>query len=276
MNILFTLFLAIIVFKAHCQDLNSYIKENAIKIEKTDTLDDSVYKLLSDYKFIMVGEMHGTLEPAKFTINLAQLLTHNGDSVQLGLEIPDEKMRRFTSEYSDSSIYLSEFFMNRAIDGRESYSWVELISALNKNKRVKLFFFDVNKEDYKISDNRDSKIKKQIQRYPHWKTITLSGNIHNMIKPFRENNTMGCYLIADLELNLSDKLCSINHCYNSGTMHNNTGKGLELRKIANINSIYSSSVDYENYLLLHPSSESESYTGIYYTRYVTAAKIINK
>ncbi len=257
-----------------------FIKENAIKVNQLESLNDTIYNFFSDFKLIMVGEMHGTIEPAKFTIGLAQVLTRNGDSVQLGLEIPAEEMAKFISEHSDSSIYSSEFFMKRAIDGRENYAWAELISTLNKNKKVKLFFFDINKKDYKVSGNRDSlmyiKIKNQIQKYPNWKIITLSGNIHNMIKPFRGNNTMGCYIINDHELNLSDKLCSINHCYNSGTMYNDVGNGLELRQIQNFNSIYSTSVDYENYLFLYPKTKAENYNGIYFTRYVTAAKIVNE
>lgn len=224
--------------------------------------------------------MHGTNEPAKFTMSLAQLLTSNGDSVQLGLEIPSEEMTKFLIKYSDTSIYSSEFFSKEAIDGRENYVWAQLIATLNKNRNVKIFFFDVNKEDYKISDNRDSlmyiKIKKQIQKYPEWKLITLSGNIHNMLQPYKDIKTMACYLKSDKELSISDKLCSINHLYTSGAMYNNIGKGLELTEIKNLNSIYSKSVSYDNYLLLYSDAGLRNYSGIFYTKYVTAAKIINK
>lgn len=279
MNLTLVLLLVCLTLNTCGQDLTGYIKERAIKVEQTDTINNSVYKVLSDFRLIMVGEMHGTNEPANFTVKLSQLLTENGDSVQVGLEIPSEEMTIFLNEHSDSSIYSSEFFSKSAIDGRENYAWAELISTLNKNKKVKLFFFDINNRDYKVSGNRDSlmyiKIKDQIQKYPNWKTLTLSGNIHNMIKPFRGNNTMGCYISTDRELNLSDKLCSINHCYNNGTMYNNVGNGLELREVKNLDSVYAS-VNYENYLLLYSKSKSESYTGIYFTRYVTAAKIINR
>lgn len=58
----------------------------------------------------MVGEMHGTKEPAKFVRSLVELLIRNGDTVQVGLEIPSEEVKTFTRTSPDSAIYASAFF----------------------------------------------------------------------------------------------------------------------------------------------------------------------
>lgn len=278
MKIIISLALTLANFSVRGQDLATDLINKAIKIHRADSLDNAVYQYLSGYQLIMIGEMHGANEPAAFVMGLAKLLADNGDSVQVGLEIPTGEMTKFLIEHSDSSIYAADFFSKPALDGRESYAWAELISRLNKNNRVKLFFFDTNEEDFKTSNNRDSlmyiKVKNQIQKNPKWKTITLSGNIHNMIQPFKGGNTMASFLCIDKELAISDKTCSLNHRCKSGERINNIGNGLELRTVNSPDSDFSKAVDYENYLYLLPSALVDRYNGIYFTRYVTAAKMV--
>jgi len=203
----------------YAQDFPTYIKENAISINTSNNLNDSVYKLLSGFQLIMIGEMHGTNEPANFLTSLIKLFTDKGDSVQIGLELPSEEMKKFLAEKSDSSVYSSDFFTKKPIDGRESHPWAEIIVTVNKIKNAKIFFFDENKQDREISNNRDSlmyvNIKKQMLKNPKWKTITLSGNIHNMLLPLNGANKMAYYLKTDKELKLTDNICSINHRYKS-------------------------------------------------------------
>jgi len=83
-----TIIFTLIVFVIKGQTPEAYLKENAVKINKADSLDNSLYKLFSDFQLIMLGEMHGTNEPAKLLIGFTELLCNNGDSVQVGLEIP--------------------------------------------------------------------------------------------------------------------------------------------------------------------------------------------
>lgn len=262
------------IISAAGQDFKTYLRDNAVKISRTDSLDKSVFNLLSDYKIIMVGEMHGTNEPAEFVIALTKLFIANGDSVQVGLEIPLGQMIKYLSEQTDSSIYSSDFFAKTATDGRESLTWIKVISTFRTDKRVKLFFFDT--DNYQFSISRDSlmylNVKNQIQKNPRHKTITLSGNVHNMLMPFKETTTTACFLKADKELNLSDKLCSINHNYQSGTMINNTGKGLLEREVNNGETIFST-VDSDAYIVLYPKTATDRYTGVYFTKYVTASKL---
>jgi len=265
-------------FAANAQDFSSYIKEHAIKINQLDSLNNEVYHLLSDYKLIMVGEMHGTNEPAKFVTGLARIFTSMGDSVQVGLEIPSEKMMEYLNRPSDNNIYSSDFFAKSSNDGRASVAWAKVISRLNKDPKVRIFFFDINNGECNNPGDRDSvmylKIKNKIKEHPKWKTITLSGNIHNMLLPYKEKIKMALYLSWDNELNLSEKICSLNHYYQSGTMLNNTGNGLELHQVHNSPSDYSTAVDYKNYLLLFPVNTNDRYSGIYFSRTVTAAKMV--
>jgi hypothetical protein len=228
----------------------------------------------------MIGEMHGTNEPAKFVKGLTALFTNNGDSVQVGFEIPSELMTTFLKLKTDSSIYQSDFFSKKSADGRASLAWVSTILLLNKNSKVTIFFYDINNVDSENPDYRDSlmyiKIKNQIIKHPTWTTVTLSGNIHNMRLPYKQKNTTGAYLVNDTDLNISSKFCSLNHSYQSGTMLNNIGNGLELRQVGNINSDYANLLDYDNYIFLFPSSHTNTYDGIFFTRRVTAAELANK
>lgn len=274
----FILTLGLLVYSANGQDFSTYIKNSAIKIDSLDNSKVDVYNLLTNFKLIMIGEMHGTNEPAKFVIQLAELFANNNDSVQVGLEIPADLMTKYILNQTNENIYTSDFFVNNSKDGRASFAWAEIISKLNKNSKIRIFFYDTIEGESKTYEDRDSlmylKIKKQIKLFPNWKTITLSGNIHNMILPYKDKPKMALYLTKDNELGISKKICTLNHYYQSGTMLNNIGNGLELREINNSASIYSQSVAYDSYILLFPENHKERYNGIYYTKTVSAAKMV--
>jgi hypothetical protein len=132
-----------------------------------------------------------------------------------------------------------------------------------------IFYYDVNAENvknyagqfhtinidgrvYSEFTERDSlmyiKIKQRIQMHPTWKTITLSGNIHNMLLPFQGMTKMGLYLQKDTDLRLCGSLLSIMHSYAFGTMLDDSGQ------IANVQRDNPSSFDkieYENYLFIY-------------------------
>ena len=253
------------------QDVETQLRANAVQIVYLDTLEKPIYDKLKDFKLVMIGEMHGTNEPANFLIGLTELFANNGDTIQVGFEIPSEKM-------TDSSIMQSAYFMNNLTDGRSSFSWANAITRLSKNSRVQIFFFDINKTDTKNYQDRDSlmylKIKKRIEEHPNWKTVTLSGNIHNMRNQIIELPTTAYYLCNDKDLNLSDKICTINHYFLRGTMLNNIGNGLELRQVDNKSSVYSETLNFDNYFYLYPTAKN--YNGIIFTKTVTASELTNK
>jgi hypothetical protein len=229
----------------------------------------------------MVGEMHGTNEPAQFVTALANLLANKGDSVQVGLEIPADQMRAFLTNYSEKSICESDFFAKPLFQsGRESIAWAHVIAGLMQDSRIKIFFFDVNAGEDKTND-RDSmmylNIKKAFISHPKWKIITLSGNVHAMTSPQAQlgSNTMASFLKQDKGLNCGDKICSINHYYLQGACRANFGHGLEERKLGRDENEYDTTLDVHQYLVLVSATSTYPYSGFYYTRNITPSKMVH-
>lgn len=104
------LFYLSITIPGFAQNSVEYVREHAVRIESPQVLNDSAYELLSPFTLIMVGEMHGTQEPAQFTTALAELFASKGDSIQIGLEIPSQYMTKYLSEKTGNSVYVSDFF----------------------------------------------------------------------------------------------------------------------------------------------------------------------
>jgi hypothetical protein len=264
--LLFTLTLTFL--SASGQDNEAYLKANAIRFDNPEKLNESVYTLLSPFQIVMVGEMHGTNESAPFVSGLTNLFTNKGDSVQVGLEINPEFMSKYLQLHTDSSVYQSEFFSNPPyLDGRESLPWANLISTLNKNPKVKVFFFDTNR-DKDVVAFRDSlmamNIKTQFNQHPTWKMITLSGNYHNKIS---DANTMTSFF----KRNVSSKVCSLNMEYKEGSANANFTHGLEIKQLGSYPSVFNSTEGYDRYLLLYSAKSNYDYNGIYYTKNITAA-----
>ncbi|MBS1669733.1 MAG: hypothetical protein JST58_20355 [Bacteroidetes bacterium] len=258
----------------------SYLKQHAIEISDPNNLSHDIYKAISPYTLIMIGEMHGSNEPAKFAISLADLLTKNNNHVQVGLEIPSDQMKKYLSNPVDSNVYRSAFFSKKSMDARASFAWADIILKLKNNPKIEIFFFDINPEEGSRYINRDSlmylKIKKRIQLHPTWKTLTLSGNIHNRLSPFNNNSTMGLYLKNDEGLNIADKIASINHSFATGTLLENEENNLQLYNRDYSDSPFATTVDYPNYLFLYAPSTSTNYSGVYFTRKATVSKLVSE
>ena len=252
-----------------------YITRNAIKIDQQDSLSTNLYDSISRYKLIMVGEVHGTKEPAQFVRSFVELLIRNGNVVQVGLEIPSKAMNDFTRSSPDSAIYAATFFKTRHNDNRASRDWVDLIVRLKDIPDVHFFYYDVNPGDIKSPADRDSlmytKIKKCIQLHPTWKTITLGGNVHNMLLPYYGDIKMGLYLYTDSELNLSNSILSIAHGYTVGSMLDDSGR---IVKVQRDGDSPFEKTGYENYLFIYPPDSGHKYNGIYFTRKVTASPLV--
>jgi len=257
------------------QDFKTYLKENALKFEKADSLNNEIYNALSDYSLIMIGEMHGTNEPADFVRGLTNLFTGKGDSVSVGFEIPAGQMEAYLANPEGSNIIKSEFFQNTP-DGRNSSAWVSAIAMIGKNPLAHIFFYDTDK---KYSNSRDSEmyvnIKREILQHPGWKTFTLSGNVHNMLLPHRGEIKTAYYLQHDNDLELIDKMCSLNHVYQTGSMFNMMNDTLKKRDVNYPPSEYSSVTGYENYLFLFPVNVADNYSGVFFTRRITASEAVS-
>ena len=263
---------------SYSQD-TSYLREHAIKIQDPNNLSDDVYKAIHNYTVIMLGEMHGSNEPAKFAVSLATLLAQNNNHVQIGIEIPSDQMKKYISNPVDSNVYRSDFFSKKPMDARASYAWADIILKLKNNPKIEIFFFDLNATDDYLHATRDSlmylKIKKRIQLHPTWKTLTISGNIHNRLSPFNNNATMGLYLKNDKELNMAAKILSLNHRFATGTLWTNEDNKLQLYNRDYADSPFATTVDYPNYLFLYAPGTSTNYSGIYFTRKATPSKLVS-
>jgi len=257
------------------QDLHTQLKEHAVKIDQLDSLDKTVYDKFNNFQLVMIGEMHGTNEPAIFLTGLAELFTKNGDTVQVGFEIPGESMTTYSHLLTDSSVFQSDFFSKNSADGRASTAWANAIIRLTLNPKVQVFFYDINKSERKDYHDRDSlmylKIKERIIEHPNWRTITLSGNIHNMRLPYKGKRTTAFFLCNDKDLSFADKMCTLNHIFKRGSMRNNLGNGLELRQVNNTPSVFSETFNFDNYLFLYPVTNT--YNGIIFTRTVSASEL---
>ncbi len=256
----------------------TYIQQHAIKLERLDKLNEAAYQLLASYQIIMVGEMHGTNEAALFAKGITQLFSEHGDSVLLGLEIPNKMMKRYLTEQTIESVYQSKFFANPDyLSGRECYTWADLIAAFHQNEKVKIFFFDCdtslqayNDRDFLMYEN----LKNDFIKHPKYKMVTISGNIHNQI--LTDRTTMGKFLANDSTLNVKNKICSLNEFYIKGEMRNNSGNGLQLKQIDYGENSVSKAVDYDYFLMLANPKRKYQWTGIFFTRNITAAKMVKE
>ena len=264
-----------IPFISFSQDFASYLKENAVSLSSIDQLNDSIYQKFKSFDAIMIGEMHGTQEPASLVKSLAHLILKKEGSVSVGIELPEKELTSFIKQSKKKNLLHSTFFTKENTDGRNGQAWFNLILSCSKQKNIHLFFFD-NSHEYQIK-NRDSSMYTDVLRqrlqYPEEKIITLSGNIHNQLIPFNGQETMASYCYSDT---VSFKhICSVRHLFSEGTMMNNTGNGLELHKIDYESSIYSTTVDSDNYLLFYETSEPSANNCLFYTRKVSHSSLLN-
>jgi hypothetical protein len=269
------LFILSIRLSVIAQDNTAYLKANAVRVDLSENLDDSIYSLLRPFQVIMIGEMHGTNEPSQLVTALAKLFTLKGDSVSVGLEIPSGAMTNFISSNTDSSIYQSNFFDDYYFqDGRQSFAWAGIISHLKNNKKVQLFFYDINTETEKKYD-RDSlmylNIKKQILSHPGWKVITIGGDYHAKISSIEKKTAW--YLKNDKDLHISEKFCSLRNYYLQGSCRANFGNGLEERKLSRPANEYDSAFSFDKYIILLSAKSTYPYTGLFYTKNITAPEM---
>lgn len=263
------LLFCLLSFHLFSQGWKDYISQYALPTGKDLSLDSSHYASFKNYRLILIGEMHGTLEPAKMLEQLSRLILSHEDSISIGLEIPEKEMESFLKDPSEKTLKSSHFFSKPNQDGRNSMAWYNLVSYCMKEPRVHLFFYDNG--THSSAFPRDSamylEIKKHALVHPNNKVLTISGNIHNQLIPRPNQKTMGSHLSNDSLTFSKGSICSIYHLYSEGTMMNDSGNGLELKTIAFQESDFTSGSS-ENYVLFYESAEPSSNNCIFYTRKV--------
>ncbi|MEQ8518003.1 MAG: hypothetical protein RID05_11225 [Cytophagales bacterium] len=253
-----------------------FLKQNAIPIKDIAKLNQHVYNEISDYEIIMVGEMHGTKEPAEFVHGLCNLLTQSEKEVVLALEIRSSQMNNLSKDMSIAQLKELEFFQRENLDGRNGESMLELIYKSLQNERVIIKFIDNNYP----SSTRDSSMYMEIcnirKTYPNTKIVTLTGNVHNSFVPLFNKVRIGGYLLQDSTNFDSKKIMSINHAFSEGNMLNSDGTELKLRIIEREDNIYNTTLSYDNFICKRFPKKENRGTHIFYTDKVTASEIVEK
>ena len=253
-----------------------FLKENAIPIKDISKLNQQVYKEISEYDIIMVGEMHGTKEPAEFVYGLCNLITESEKQVVLALEIRASQMENLSNEMSIAQLKELEFFRRENFDGRNGVSMLDLIYNSIQNEKIILQFID----NYYPSSPRDSSMYMEIRdirnAHPNSKIVTLTGNVHNSFTPLFDKERIAGYLLKDTANFDSKKIMSINHAFSEGSMFNNDGTGIKIQDIDREENIYNTTLSHEMFLCEKFPEEQNRYTHILYTDKVTASGKIEK
>lgn len=249
------------------------LKANAIPINKLSNLDTDIYEAISNYEIIMIGEMHGTNEPAEFAYGLCKLIAQQEENVILGMEISPGQMDGFSETMSIEQLKKLPFFNGENLSGMNGEAWLNLIDRSNQNNKIITKFFD-----YQRVAPRDSSMYNAIcdirKTHPNTKIVTLSGNLHNRIKPFRDNKMLGVYLVNDTINFDSNKIMSLMHFYNEGTMLNNIGNGLELTTIEGKENIFNKTLSTDKFFCKKINPLRDDYTHFFYTNKVSHSKVI--
>ncbi|MBX3164845.1 MAG: hypothetical protein KF900_10215 [Bacteroidetes bacterium] len=239
---IFQLFVAQTVSPLQVIPLDSNLKAN-----------EQLFNYVSNYKFILIGEMHGTQEPVKFLVQFAKLLSEKRN-VCVGFEIADDETNVFKQSQA----------------GKNSQSWFDAIFTLSKQKNIDVFFYDATFKQSSL--NRDSamylNVMKQYYKDTSFIILTISGNIHNQLYPKNNLKTMGSFL----EHNFKEKVLAVNHQYSYGTMYNKTQDGLKLRTIKEQNNVLKNLSSTENYFYCDTNFEfSKLWNAFLFTTKINAA-----
>lgn len=253
-----------------------HLKKNAIPIENLSKLSNKIYDEIANHEIIMIGEMHGTTEPAEFAYGLCELIAKHEDKVIMAMEIRSSLMNNLSDGMSISELKELDFFHQKNFDGRNGVAWLDLVYKSIQNERMILKFID---NSYP-SATRDSSMYMEIRNihntYPNTKIVTLTGNVHNSFVPRHDKERIGGYLLKDSVNFDSKKIMSIRHVFSEGKMLNNDLTGLKMRTIEREENIYNTTLSYEMFLCKKFPKEQNQYTHTLYTDKVTASEIIKK
>ncbi|HXB41578.1 MAG TPA: hypothetical protein VNZ49_13645 [Bacteroidia bacterium] len=268
-------FLYCIEFSSFAQVPAEFIEKNAVEIKNRKEANDSIYKVLKDYKAILIGEMHGTKEPAEFFLGIVKSLMKNGKKVVVGLEIPVDGID-FTKDFTVEDLKKAPAFYSTSPDGRQCIAWAEMLVELKK-MNAEILCFDLSME-YKGDKRleRDSVMASTINDYLKKDTsktfVSLTGNISNMLIPYKKIKTMVCYLTSGNNSCLKGrKILSVNCLYGKGTMYNWMNNGYKLREADSNAPYYEYATSYDNFLFAFPDASMPGYNGFLFSKTITAS-----
>jgi TonB family protein len=273
------LFFVLNLHSQNSSDAVSELRKNALAISNLEDLDQSIYEEIKNYDVILVGEMHGTQEPAKFVYGLLNLISKNEGQVVLVLEAPLKSIG-CSVPVSQYCLDDSDFFTSENIDGRNGKAWYDLLRMGGNLRGVNIGCFD----NQRVSPSDSSMyldfvdFRKGIDdhyKYRKVKIVSLSGNIHNSLKPHRNKATLGSYLLNDTINFKPERIMSINHWYKEGTMMNNSGNGLELKTVEGKDNFLNQTISSKMYLCKSLLESQKNYTHFLFTEKVTHSEKLN-
>lgn len=254
--------LLLLITQTYSQNSLDTIKKNAIEITNLTMPNQNIYCLLKKYKCICVGEFHGTKEPSEFLTGLAKTFLANNKKILIGFEIQKSTLLNFPSQNDTNSLSKTIFFNQKRMDGKNSKAWFKAISELNK-LNVKFCFFDEGLGDSVMSKNLINCYKEDTS----FVILTLSGNLHNKLLPYKNSKTMGTYL----KTFFGDNIFSVNHIFEKGTMYNLTSEGLKIHSLPDKKTNFSLATNYINYFISNTFNKTNGYSGYLFTKEINAS-----
>ena len=256
-------------FATLAQSPQDYIRARAQPLRSLSVLNEKELSVLDPYSVLMLGELHGTNEPVRLALALADGLARRGDTVLLGFEIPEAQLGAYPAERTAAALAASPFFKGSTDDGRGNRAWYDALLRAGNNPRLHPFFFDPGSVP-----GRDSLMAMAILRaraqHPTWKVVTISGNIHNRRTGYKGDRCAAGYLEL-LAPELAGRLATINIAFAEGSMRANTGNGVQVQRLDNRDSDFAKAAPSSLYLLLYPRG-TFAYDGIFFVRKLTAAE----
>lgn len=254
-------------------DTQRELKGSFIDIKSLSKLNIKIYKSIKEYEIIMIGEMHGTQEPAEFAYGLCNLISKHEEKVIMAMEISPRQMDGYHDKMSWEELKQLVFFHGENTSGMNGQAWLNLIHQSNQNDNIEIKFFD-----YQRVAPRDSSMYNAITEIhkanPNTKIVTLSGNLHNRLGSFNGNLMLGGYLMRDTINFNPDKIMSVMHYYNHGTMLNNIGNGLELTNIEPKDDIFNQVTSSKMLFCPNPFEDRNYFTHVIYTDEVTHSEVV--
>lgn len=271
-----------------------YIQSNAVPLDSLVHLPENLV-FLSNYKIIILGEVHGINETPEMTLGIVKLLSKLKKPLILALEIWGSEQETFNQFMKSGSMELlkqSPFFNYRPQYGIGSLAMANLLQQVRKLPNVQLLCFDRHplpdqtfidqSESIRFSEERDffmaKRVLEKFKENENSILILLTGNLHGSTELTTifgiEYKPMG-YWLSHVENSkiLPTDLFSIQLKFERGKSWNGISvDGAEItygvHKMGLNIDVYSQAVDWEKYFLGLDRKEN-GYNAIFFTREIT-------
>lgn len=269
-----------------------YIKTNAIRIDELENLPAEKFQFLSNYKAILLGEIHGINETPALTLGMIKLLSKANKPIILAIEVWDSQQdtfQQFLQTGDVDHLKNSPFFTFTPQYGIASAAMVNLLQEVRRIPNIQIFCFENSNreitnqnERIMLSQERDflmaQKLNKKFQENENAILVVLTGSVHastqiNSIlgedyKPMgywlshQENSTLKPTDILSINLKFEQGKSWCGIAENGGEIT------FGLHEWTPEVNLYSQSVDLDKYFLLLEQKE-DGYDAVFFNRIIT-------